>query len=92
LKYVLDLHPSIDSGDITLITNQDKVQMNAIVMYLKFVGHFHGSWHQHQNIIKMCGECGGKIPHSTLWVQGDFTDILNVFYLSAHPSDGARGA
>ena len=27
-----------------------------------------------------------------LWVQGDVTDISNLFYLSAHPSDGARGA
>ena len=61
MKYVLDLPPSIDSGDITLITNQDKGQMNAIVIYLKCVGHFHGSWHQRQNIIKMCVKF--RTPH-----------------------------
>jgi hypothetical protein len=39
-KYALELHPSIDSGDITTITDQDKVQKNAITHYLKSVGHF----------------------------------------------------
>jgi hypothetical protein len=57
-KYALELHPSIDSGDITIITNQDKGQKNAITHYLKSVGHFHCSYHR-QNITKMCG--GGKL-------------------------------
>ncbi len=33
-KYCRDLHPCIDSGDITIITNQDKGQKNAISEYL----------------------------------------------------------
>ena len=33
-KYCLDLHPCINSGDITIITNQDKCQKNAISEYL----------------------------------------------------------
>ena len=33
-KYCLYLHPCIDSGDITIITDQDKGQKNAISKYL----------------------------------------------------------
>ena len=44
-KYVLELHPYIDSGDITIIINQDKGQKNTIVEYLWLVGHFHCSYH-----------------------------------------------
>ena len=61
-KYALELHPCIDSGEITIITDQDKGQKNAITHYLKSVGHFHCSYHRRQNIIKMCGGGGGKIP------------------------------
>jgi hypothetical protein len=44
-KYALELHPSLDAGDITIITDQDKGQKNAIAHYLKLVGHFHCSYH-----------------------------------------------
>ena len=67
-KYCRDLHPCIDSGDITIITDQDKGQKNAIAKYLKSVGHFHCSFHRRQNIIKMCGGGGGKVPNSALWM------------------------
>ncbi len=33
-KYCRDLHPCIDSGNITIITDQDKGQKNAISEYL----------------------------------------------------------
>jgi hypothetical protein len=33
--YVLKLHPSMNSGDITIITNQDKGQKNAIARHLQ---------------------------------------------------------
>jgi len=61
-KYALELHPSLDAGDITIITDQDKGQKNAISEYLKSVGHFHCSYHRRQNIIK------GKVPNSALWM------------------------
>jgi hypothetical protein len=67
-KYCLDLHPCIDSGNITIITNQDKGQKNAISEYLRSVGHFHCLFHCPQNIIKMCGGGGGKVPNSVLWM------------------------
>ena len=44
-KYALELHPSLDAGDITIITDQDKGQKNAIDHYLKSIGHFHFSYH-----------------------------------------------
>jgi len=62
----MELHPYIDAGDITIITNQDKGQKNAISEYLKSVGHFYCSYHRRQNIIKMCGGGGGKVPNSAL--------------------------
>jgi hypothetical protein len=67
-KYAVELHPYIDAGDITIITDQDKGQKNAISEYLKSVGHFHCSYHQRKNIIKMCSGGGGKVPNSALWM------------------------
>ena len=64
LNYIL----YINSGEITIITDQDKGQMNAISEYLWPVGHFHCSYHHRQNIIKMCGGGGGKVPNSALWM------------------------
>jgi hypothetical protein len=72
------LHPSIDSGDITIITDQDKGQKNAITHYLKSVGHFHCSYHRRQNIIKMCGGGGGKLPNSALWMYNKLMKCKNV--------------
>jgi hypothetical protein len=67
-KYALELHPYIDAGDITIITDQDKGQKNAISHYLQSVGHFNCSYHRQQNIINMCGGGGGKFPNSALYV------------------------
>ena len=33
----------------------------------------------------------GRCSNHLVYVQGDVTDISNLFYLSAYPSDGARG-
>jgi hypothetical protein len=67
-EYVLKLHPSMNSGYITIITDQDKGQKNAIARHLQRVGHFHCSWHCRQNIIKMCGGGRGKTQYSALWM------------------------
>ena len=67
-KYCIELHPSMDSPDITIITDQDKGQKNAITHHLPSVGHFHCSYHPRQNIIKMCGGGGGKTVNSALWM------------------------
>ncbi len=67
-EYVLKLYPSMNSGYITIITNQDKGQKNAIARQLQQVGHFHFSWHCRQNIIKRCGGGSGKAQYSALWM------------------------
>jgi hypothetical protein len=72
------LHPSLDAGDITIITDQDKGQKNAIAHYLKSVGHFHCSYHRRQNITKMCGGGGGKLPNSALWMYNKLMKCKNV--------------
>ena len=60
--------PNIDPGKITIITDQDKGQKNAISEYLWSVGRFYCSFHCWQNIIKMCGGGGGQVPNSVLWM------------------------
>ncbi len=77
-KYVMELHPSIDAGDITIITNQDKGQKNAISEYLKSVGHFHCSYHRRQNISKMCGGGGRKVPKSALWMSSKLMKCRSI--------------
>jgi hypothetical protein len=77
-KYALQLHPCIDSGEITIITDQDKGQKNAMTHYLQSVGHFHCSYHRRQNITKMCGGGGGKQPNSALWMYNKLMKCKNI--------------
>ncbi len=44
-EFVKKLHPSMDIGDVTVITDQDKGQMNAIADWIPEAGHFHCSHH-----------------------------------------------
>jgi hypothetical protein len=67
-EYVLKLHPSMNSGCITIITDQDEGKKNTIARQLQQVGHFHCSWHCHQNIIKRYGGGSGKTQYSALWM------------------------
>ena len=62
------LHPSMDIGDVTIITDQDKGQMNAIGEWIPLAGHFHCSHHHQGNIVKNCGGGGGKTKYSALWM------------------------
>ena len=66
-KFVVALHPSMNFGEVTIITDQDKGQMNAIAEWLPEAGHFHCSHHRRGNIIKNHGDGGGKIKYSALW-------------------------
>ena len=51
-----------------IISDQDKGHKNTIAEHLRLVGHFHCSYHHCQNIIKMCGGGGGKVPNYALWL------------------------
>jgi hypothetical protein len=76
-EYVLKLHPSMNSGYVTIITDQDKGQKNAIARHLQRVGHFHCSWHCHQNIIKRCRGGSSKTQYSALWMYNKLMRCCN---------------
>ena len=48
-------------------------------------------WSQNNVIISML-KADSHLKLYLTSIQGDFTDISNLFYLSAYPSDGPRGA
>jgi hypothetical protein len=54
-EFCVDIHPTMNQAQVTIVTDQDKGQMTAIARHMKLAGHFHCSWHQRQNIIKKCG-------------------------------------
>jgi hypothetical protein len=82
-EFVVKLHPLMNVGDVTIITNQDKGQMNAIAEWLTEAGHFHCSLHCHGNIIKHCGSGGGKIKYSTLWMYNKLMGCRTVEQIQA---------
>jgi hypothetical protein len=55
-EFVVEIHPCINRVQVTVVTDQDKDQMNAIAHVMDKAGHFHCSWHRCQNIIKKCGK------------------------------------
>jgi hypothetical protein len=67
-EFIVTTHPSINRAEVTIVTDQDKGQLNAIAQFVKNAGHFHCSWHRRQYIIKKCGGGGGKIPYTALWM------------------------
>ncbi len=54
--FIARTHPSMNRGDVTLITNQDKGNMDAIKEVMPSVGHFFCSWHSCKNIILHHGD------------------------------------
>ena len=70
-----------------MIIDQDKGQKNAIAEYLLSVGHFHFSYHRYQNIIKMCGGGGGKLPNSVLWMYNNLMRCRSVALIEHNKSE-----
>ena len=82
-EYVRKLHPSMDMGDVTIITDQDKGQMNAIADWMPDAGHFHCSHHRRGNIVKNCGGGGGKTKYSALWMYNKLMGCRTVEQIEA---------
>ncbi|MFM6174888.1 MAG: SWIM zinc finger family protein, partial [Sphaerospermopsis kisseleviana] len=82
-EFVAKLHPSMNSGDVTVITDQDKGQMNAIAKWIPAAGHFHCSHHRRGNIIKNRGGGGGKMKYSALWMYNKLLACRNVQQIQA---------
>jgi hypothetical protein len=53
--------------DVTIVTDQDKGQQSAIRDVMMNAGQFHCSFHQRQNIRKMCGNKIGNRVYSAMW-------------------------
>ncbi len=50
--FAKSVHPSIDDTRVTIITDQAKRLTQLIAEVLPLTGHFHCSYHRHQNILK----------------------------------------
>ena len=64
-EFVKEIHPSVNSQTITILTDQDKGSIAAISDTLPEAHQFHCSYHRHQNIIKACGG-HGQTPFTAL--------------------------
>jgi hypothetical protein len=89
-KYAVELHPSINAGHITIITDQDKGQMTAIAENLSKVGHFHCSHHRRANIIKNCGGGGGKTKYTALWCYQAMLNCRTVKQIEAFKAENFK--
>jgi hypothetical protein len=77
-EFCVDTHPMMNRAQVTIVTDQDKGQMNAIARHMNLAGHFHCSWHRRQNIIKKCGGGGGRTPYSALWMYNKLIQCRTV--------------
>ena len=50
--FAKSVHPSIDDTRVTIITDQAKGLTQLVAEVLPLTGHFHCSYHRHQNILK----------------------------------------
>jgi hypothetical protein len=64
--FVKSVHPSIDDTRVRIITDQAKGLTQSIAEVLPSTGHFHCSYHRHQNIVKFVG--GGTHKYFCLWL------------------------
>ena len=82
-EFVVEIHPCINREQVTVVTDQDKGQMNAIAHVMDKAGHFHCSWHRRQNIIKKCGGGSGKTPYSALWMYNKLLNCRSYEHIEA---------
>jgi hypothetical protein len=80
-KFVVELHPSVNQRDVTIVTDQDKGLEKAIAEEVTQVTNFHCSFHRSQNIIKMCGAKSGTRVYSALWVYNRLLQCRTVTQL-----------
>jgi len=76
--FIVQMHPSINRADVTIVTDQDKGSMGAIEEILLAAGHFFCAWHRRKNIIKQCGGSSGRVPYSALWVYNKLIECRSV--------------
>jgi hypothetical protein len=67
-NFVLRVHPSLNSPEITILTDQDKGSIAAVAQEIPSAVQFHCSFHRRQNIIKTLGGGKGITPNTPLWL------------------------
>jgi hypothetical protein len=65
-NFAKSVHLSIDDTRVTIITDQAKGLTELIADVLPSTGHFHCSYHRHQNILKFVKR--GSQKYSCLWL------------------------
>ncbi|KAL3772055.1 hypothetical protein ACHAWU_008077 [Discostella pseudostelligera] len=74
LEFTAQIHPSLNSREVTIVTDQNKGSIEAIKKVLPDAFHFHCSWHRRQNITKYFGNREGTIRLSANWM---FNELSN---------------
>jgi hypothetical protein len=69
--FVKRTHPIINMEGKTIITDQDKGSIAAVMEIIPLAAQFMCSYHCHENIIKKCG--GGEVERSLLLAGGCLT-------------------
>ena len=85
-EFAASVHPSLDSAENTIITDQDKGSKAAIAAILPSVFNFHCSYHRRQNILKNCR--GGTQVYKALWM---FNQLVEAPTLAVLNSKRTRG-
>ncbi len=80
---MLRVHPSLNSPEITILTDQDKGSIAAVALELPSAAQFHCSFHQRQNIIKTLGGGKGVTPNTPLWLYNLLCGCHSVAQLEA---------
>ena len=75
-KFVVKIHPHLNSDEITIITDQNAGCISAVETNLPLATHFHCSWHRKGDIIKNCG--GGKVKYGPWWMFHNLVNCTNV--------------
>ena len=82
-NFVLRVHPSLNSPEITILTDQDKGSIAAVAQEIPSAAQFHCSFHRRQNIIKNLGGGKGVTPNTPLWVYNLLCGCHSVAQLEA---------
>jgi hypothetical protein len=77
-EFVVNVHPSINQPQATILTDQDKGSINAVRGCIPLAFNFHCSFHRKENIIKNCGCASGKNPKSALFLYNLLCNCNNM--------------
>jgi hypothetical protein len=70
------VYPSIDDTRVRIITDQGKGLTQLIADVLPLTGHFHYSYHRHQNILKFVRR--GTQKYSCLWLYNKLMKVKTI--------------